>query len=339
MLNLLLILFIGFIIALLMKNISKENFEDDTIKTSFNDIFLSSEPTVTSYDDSQIKYYLVNVINSLNLTPDVTDASQQKQVFLDAIIKTLGLTQSLAQLDGMNLTSLKQIIDPVLNAKLNAEKAVMLNYGKDFLAQLEQTNQKDISNMFATDISDDSAFMQYVKHNIDNITNLQKSIHDSKHAQYEARLKAVQDKINGFRGLLDSENQVSNVIKQIISVQNGLKLTVLPVANSRYIVLMNDKCLSTNGVNRYQLDTCKHNDVKQHFHIIPIYTKQEYMKHLKVYQKDTNVSYPFYLVSSVSNDNCLTNNNNNITIEPCGDDVRQRWNISNDLIVCGEKIE
>ncbi len=333
--NLLLILFIGFIIVLLVKK--QENFDDNSIKTSFDDIFAtptSSGTTFTSYDDNQIKYYLVNVINSLNLTPEVPDVSQQKQIFLDTIIKTLKLTQTLAQLDGMKLLDLKAIIDPVLTTKLDTEKAVMTNYGKDFLAQLEQTNQKDISNMFATDIDDNSTFMQYVKTNIDNITNLQRGIHDSKNAQYQARIKAVQDKISGFRSLLDNETRIANVIKQIISIQNGLKLTVLPVANNRYIVLMNDKCLSTNEVNRYTLETCKHNDIKQHFYVIPVYTKTEYQKYLKVPQKDTNVTYPFYLVSSVSNDNCLTNNNNNITIEPCGDDVRQRWKISDDLLVC-----
>lgn len=357
--NIILVLLIIGLIILIVEpqiDITKENFEG----TSINDIFIMeannstnsnsdisnipntsptpkiNRPVLTSYDDAQINKYLVNVINSLNLRPEVPDTTQQKQIFLNAIIKNLGLSQTLAQLDVMNVANLKNIIDPVMTEKLNKEKEILTNQGKDFLAQLEQTNQKDISNMFATEIDDNSTFMQYIHTNIDKITDLQKGIHDSKNKQYQARIKSVQDKISGFRSLLDNESHVINTIKQIISVQNGLKLTVLPVSNNRYIIRVNEKCLSTNEVNRYSLETCKHNEIKQHFYIIPIYTKTEYQKYIKTPQV-TNVSYPFYLITSVTNDNCLTNTNGNLTIEPCSDDIRQRWKISNDLIVCDKK--
>ena len=39
----------------------------------------------------------------------------------------------------------------------------------------------------------------------------------------------------------------------------------------------------------------------------------------------TKISYPFAMMKSVNNDNCLTNNHGTITVQPCYSFVAQRW--------------
>jgi hypothetical protein len=44
--------------------------------------------------------------------------------------------------------------------------------------------------------------------------------------------------------------------------------------------------------------------------------------------------YPFNIVKSLANGNCLTNNNSILTITPCNPNISQHWTGSTDPILC-----
>ena len=39
----------------------------------------------------------------------------------------------------------------------------------------------------------------------------------------------------------------------------------------------------------------------------------------------TSINYPFVMMKSINNENCLTNNHGSITVQPCYSFVAQRW--------------
>ena len=113
---------------------------------------------------------------------------------------------------------------------------------------------------------------------------------------------------------------------------NDLKLKFNNINNSRnnYYLRMKErpnsnrhKCLSNSIKNNYQLDNCNQLDSKQYFDIHFIKNNQDYLKHLDKgtvqdldnLEKKDELFYPFHLIKSKRNSNCLTNYN----VPPCGE--------------------
>ena len=87
------------------------------------------------------------------------------------------------------------------------------------------------------------------------------------------------------------------------------------------MVNMNDGCLSV-GASDYNVYKCNDKNQKHLFKMEHIINEQEYEKHIdKSVPFDnidkTKINYPFALIKSVNNNNCLTNQNGNITVQPC----------------------
>lgn len=150
--------------------------------------------------------------------------------------------------------------------------------------------------------------------------------------------------------LTDLENMVSklnlNEIKKenyskIKSLNNGAEVCLFSSKDTNYIdpvtgtltngymVNMNKGCLSV-GTTEYDVYKCNDKNRKQLFKMEHIINDQEYEKHFDkatpydVYDK-SSVKYPFVMLRSVNNNNCLTNQNGNITVQPCFTFKAQRW--------------
>ena len=96
-----------------------------------------------------------------------------------------------------------------------------------------------------------------------------------------------------------------------------------------YMINLNDGCLSV-GASDYKVYKCNDENQKHLFKIKHIINEQDYENNIdKTVPFDnidkTKINYPFALIKSVNNNNCLTNKNGNITVQPCNSFVAQRW--------------
>lgn len=117
--------------------------------------------------------------------------------------------------------------------------------------------------------------------------------------------------------------------RSLKSYNNGAALAISNIKSDKYLVHLNNGCLGATLDNNYKVYKCNSNDAKQKFQLIPIFDESNYNYNLtqgldKVNPGD-NLKYPFSIVKSVNNENCLSNNHNKITIEPCRVLKSQRW--------------
>jgi hypothetical protein len=159
----------------------------------------------------------------------------------------------------------------------------------------------------------------------DNITKLSNQVTDLENMLEKLHLNKVNDKR----------------YSKIKSLNNGMELTLTQTPNttfqdpqtgsniSAYMVNMNDGCLSV-GATDYNIYKCNDKNQKHLFKMQHIINEQEYERNIdKSIPFDnvdkTKINYPFAMIKSVNNQNCLTNQNGNITVQPCYSFEAQRW--------------
>jgi len=159
----------------------------------------------------------------------------------------------------------------------------------------------------------------------DNITNLENKIIDLENITNKLKLNKV-------------KNESYSKIK---SLNNGQELTLTQTPNTKYVnpetgntmkgymINMNEGCLSV-GATDYDIYKCNDKNLKHLFSMEHIINEQEYEKHIdKSIPFDnidkSTINYPFTMIKSVNNQNCLTNKNGNITVQPCYSFKAQRW--------------
>ena len=83
-----------------------------------------------------------------------------------------------------------------------------------------------------------------------------------------------------------------------------------------------------DGFNFYE--ECNDKNPKQLFKLEHIMNESAYSNNIDSATPFDNVdkssiSYPFAMLRSVNNDNCLTNNHGTLTVQPCYSFIAQRW--------------
>lgn len=150
--------------------------------------------------------------------------------------------------------------------------------------------------------------------------------------------------------ITDLENVVNklnlNKIKKqnytkIKSLNNGQELALSQTPNTKfndpktgimstaYMINMNNGCLSV-GPSDYNIYKCNDKNQKHLFKMEHIINEQSYENNIdKAFPFDnidkTKINYPFTMIKSINNKNCLTNQNGNITVQPCYSFNAQRW--------------
>ena len=148
----------------------------------------------------------------------------------------------------------------------------------------------------------------------------------------------------------DLENIINNKIKKkltstkysvVKSLNNGMEVDLFNTPNTffkdsrsgintdAFLIGLNNGCLSV-GINDYDIYKCNDLNPKQYFNVKHIINDTEYKQNVDNSINFDNVdvskvSYPFAMVKSLNNDNCLTNNNGTITVQPCYAYEAQRW--------------
>ena len=166
-----------------------------------------------------------------------------------------------------------------------------------------------------------------IKTNIINPKITEQSIITNKIKDLNDKLLLIENKLKKDK-ILEPEITTAQNIK---SLDNGMELSVYyDYDNALYNISVNNGCLSTSN-NDYVIEPCKKSNIKQQFEMVNIFNDVEYAKNISpVYESinisnDKGINYPFVMMKSVNNFDCLTNNHGDISVQPCNISKTQRW--------------
>ena len=189
-------------------------------------------------------------------------------------------------------------------------------------------------SIFINDINN----TMHLKNNIDNLQLLEYS------KQNLAQSKELEKSKIGNNNASNNTNifPINEIIKTIKSRYNSQYLSTSANDNANYGILVNDKCLTVNGLCKedFCLLDCQKNlyvSDSQKFSTKRIHTAIDAANVMKIplnKVSSTNI-YPFNIFRSAVNNNCLTINDGGITVEKCNlNNIKQQWEISPDENIC-----
>lgn len=256
-------------------------------------------------------------------------------VLIIIILKVTNNTVSIENFDSSNnnLTPLKSEIDKLQTARNNLKielekKPLQANYKKKYYKNI--------------------------------VSNLEKKLEDEKkildNNSVSEELNRLQDTYSYINTLLNFEINTKK-FNSIKSLQNGSKIAIIPVPSQNnkkyYLIKVNTSkyksgyitanddgsiCLVTKVINNNN-----NYDDKQLFEIININNKTDYENNLdngllinQFYDKDAIV-YPFSLLKSKYNKNCLQSFNNNLSLMTCKPFKSHRFKPQEESIICKKK--
>jgi len=135
---------------------------------------------------------------------------------------------------------------------------------------------------------------------------------------------------------------VDKLIKTIKSNYNSQFLSTIPNNVNNYEILVNDKCLTVKGLCKGEFCTqdCQkklYTSDSQKFETKRIKSAYDAAKimNVNVSKISSNNVYPYNIFTSLVNNNCLSINNDGVTVEPCNlNNIQQQWQISPDENIC-----
>ena len=148
----------------------------------------------------------------------------------------------------------------------------------------------------------------------------------------------------------DLENMANNLAHELVkqkqftrikSLDNGLEMNLISTPNTyyqdartgsnvaAYMVGVNGGCLSV-GSHDYDVYACNDRNPRQYFKMEQIINETAYQNNIDSALPFDNIdkssiNYPFVMMRSVNNENCLTNSHGTLTVQPCYSYVAQRW--------------
>jgi hypothetical protein len=173
--------------------------------------------------------------------------------------------------------------------------------------------------------------------NLISLNNKKITSNDNKINNLENTVLDLEKLVNNL-GLSKLSNKKYNTIK---SLNNGMEMNLISTPNTifkdyktgsniaGYMVMANNGCLSV-GASDYDIFQCNDRNSKQIFKMEHILNETAYQNNIDTSLPIDNVdkssiNYPFVMMKSINNENCLTNNHGNLTVQPCYSFVAQRW--------------
>ena len=237
----------------------------------------------------------------------------------------------------------KDMIGSILGNHKNINANIITlknNLNDDYIKSIYDTyltklfNKAEIEDLFNTRVS------QGIKDNTNNLINN----NNNKSTIIENNIIDLKNKLSDLENIsnkLKINRIETNKYSKVKSLNNGQEFCLTQTPNTNfinpqtgyltggYMINMNNGCLSV-GASDYNIYKCNDENQKHLFKINHIINEQDYELNIdKTVPFDnidkTNINYPFALIKSVNNNNCLTNKNGNITVQPCNSFVAQRW--------------
>jgi hypothetical protein len=189
-----------------------------------------------------------------------------------------------------------------------------------------------------------SEFQKSVSDSIKNQTSILSSGYLSKNNSTKKSIDDLENTLIDLENIINNKKTKNiNKIKynQIKSLNNGMEMNLISTPNTvfqdsttgkitnSHLVNVNNGCLSV-GANDYDVYKCNDKNPKQYFKMQHIINETDYAKNIdKALPFDnvdkSNINYPFAMVKSTNNDECLTNNHGTLTVQPCYSFAAQRW--------------
>ena len=246
-----------------------------------------------------------------------------------------------------------------MNMNMNNTMEHFAIYGQSDIDAIISNNSNIsalINSISSLTSNNPSVNMKYRTKDIDN--NLQENIAasltentddlidrvDTSNVRIHGKITTLTNQITDLENIIERLH-LKNVIKPnystIKSLNNGAEITLTQtpktffldpktgVNTPAYMVNLNDGCLSV-GATDYDVYKCNDKNTKHLFKMEHIINETGYQKNIDktVPFNNTDISkinYPFILMRSINNKNCLTNQNGNITVQPCDTLTAQRW--------------
>ena len=168
----------------------------------------------------------------------------------------------------------------------------------------------------------------------DEVFNLKQNLQNQK-------IKRVTDQIVDLEKYIGRTELPRQNVKTIKSLDNGMDMSTIPLENRNQLIRVNDGCLASNATGNYEIKQCDNRDREQQFKVVPIYSPSRYdnnieigMAKLKEINNPGRINYPFSMVKSVANGNCLQNNYSRISVQPCQIKKSQRWQTHKEPKIC-----
>ena len=207
------------------------------------------------------------------------------------------------------------------------------------LQNLMEKNIKDIENVIAHNVSFQN--IDYIPH-LDIVNTYEENINkylNSKQNEINNHANTKREQINQLKHAIEDirhqlrekniKDEFSKQYKVVKSYNNGQELSVLKKQFNDYMLILNNGCLSVSRDNNYKVEACNSNDPNQSFKIQPIYNKTEYKNNLDKNSRrlinNVDLKFPFALIKSESNNNCVKNFHGKLSVEPCVESNGQMW--------------
>lgn len=228
------------------------------------------------------------------------------------------------------LSSQEQQIDNnniIISNKLNNLSTYLSSINNNIVNN-DINTETNLSNLVSRDLQN---YSQSISNSINPNTNL-------------SIINNLQNQITDLENIVaikQNKNFTKPKYTKIKSLNNGLELNLIQTPDIYYneystgsnvsanMVSINCGCLSV-GSNDYNVYQCNDKDIKQYFKLETIFDKTSYQNNIDVINpisgiSETDINYPFTMIKSVNNGNCLTNNQGSITVQPCSSFKAQRW--------------
>ena len=160
----------------------------------------------------------------------------------------------------------------------------------------------------------------------------------SKQKEQDTRVGKLQLELANINAIREKMSKNIDEIKQISSEHNGESISVQQLDNGKYLININNKCLTSYGDMDYELNKCKQNSISQQFKIshIPDATTFRDFTGNKYENVSNNLEnpFPFNIIQSELTKQCLKSNDDGVSIEPCDANNKTYWDLSSEDKVC-----
>lgn len=272
-------------------------------------------------------------------------------IWLIIIMLLIAIIIGLVSFSNYKINSLESF-DPTIATEttkpfpiLNVSQSIMSNNEKinKLLYKLQNVNPPvQLINYDPNQIYKD--YQNNVSSNINIINSQLSALYNSNIAVNDTNLTQLENTANDLENLINNlglstlNNKTYNKIK---SLNNGLEMQLVSTPNTvfqdyktgsnitGYMVMANNGCLSV-GATDYDIYQCNDKNPKQIFKMEHILNETAYQNNIdSSLPADTtdksSINYPFVMMKSINNENCLTNNHGSLTVQPCYSFVAQRW--------------
>lgn len=192
--------------------------------------------------------------------------------------------------------------------------------------------------------------VEYINNLIEKLNKERKEVNNSINSHKQNSIEKISQikKLILYLNNMITENtlDLDKDVNSIKSQFDGLKISIKKTdKKNKYLINLTDSekrltnsCLTVKSDGNISTELCNQEDKKQYFEMKNILNASMYKDNIDstLYNpySGNDLEYPFTMVKSFHNDNCLKNENGEISVIPCVIKKSQRWKTFKDKINC-----